>query len=245
VSTASGPSFHDSWPAPARELVLRAIDRHGGWALWGRLRSVSLSLVSLRGLLPRVKGYRRTFQLPRSATVFPRRGQVVFHDGSIAAPVGHFDPGRRDSFRGWRKLRRWTQPDAFYFFGYALLSYHAVPFVLPELRFLRAVAGRWRGERLQGVRVEHPAGAHVHSRRQNYLFDARGLLRRNDYVADVVGRIAVGAHGWDDIATVRGLPIAARRTVVPRVGDTAIPFPTVLRATFDALSVELEPEPHD
>ena len=47
--------------------------------------------------------------------------------------------------------------DACYFFGYAFASYAAVPFVLPGLRFLRPVSGRWRGESLTGVRVEYPA----------------------------------------------------------------------------------------
>ena len=98
--------------------------------------------------------------------------------------------GHRRTLRGLRRARRWDALDAHYFFGYAFASYTAVPFILPSLRFIAATTCRLRGERLQGIRVEYPAEAQVHSRVQAYFFDASGLVRRNDYVADVVG-------GWE------------------------------------------------
>jgi hypothetical protein len=219
--------------------VRRAIDRHGGWSRWNRLQAIGLGLMSLRGLLPRVKGYGRTFQLPRYATAYPKQGRTVWSEQPDGDPVAVFDPaaGHRQSFHGLSKLRRWNRTDACFFFGYALASYAAVPFILPQSRYLRAVRGGWRGEALEGVRVEHPAGAEVHSRRQNYLFDRDGLLRRNDYVADVVGAFARGAHGWDDFVTVEGIPVPTRRTVVPRVGTWALNGPIVLEATFEGVQV--------
>jgi hypothetical protein len=235
------PSFHSSWPASARELILRAIERHGGWERWTRLESVTLSLVSLEGFLPWLEGYGRTFHLARSLTTYPKLGRTdwsdgaVFDRGAVRLPGGPASPNHRRTFRGLRKLRRWGELDGFYFFGYAFASYTAVPFILPTLPFRGAVTGRWRGERLRGVRVEHPAGAEVHSRRQSYLFDETGLLRRNDYVADVVGRWAVGTHGWDDFATIDGLAVPARRTVMPHWFGITCPFPTVLSATFDGI----------
>lgn len=233
------PSFHASWPDPAQQLLRRAIDRHGGWALWIRLQAITVHLVSLSGLLPSVKGYGRTFQLPRYATSYPKQGRTVWSEQPGGPAVAVFDPaaGHRQSFRGLRKLRRWNTTDACYFFGYALASYAAAPFLLPQLRYLRPVRGRWRGEPLQGVRVEYPTGTDVHSRRQNYLFDRDGLLRRNDYVADVVGPFARGAHGWDDFVTMEGLPVPTRRTVVPRLGTLALASPIVLSATFDRVGV--------
>src|SRR5206468_493347 len=98
---------------------------------------------------------------------------------------------------------------------------------------------RRKGARLDGVQVEHPADAQVHCRRQAYYFDGSGLLTRNDYVADVVGGWAVGAHFWDDYTTVNGLPLPARRTVVRRVGRLALPFFVALDATFERLGVQL------
>lgn len=252
------PVFDESWPLPARELVARAIDRHGGWARWARLETVSVSLVKLRGFLPWAKGYGRTFALPRSLTAFPKRWQVEFGDAADAGRVGLFadgdvtlydaktgaitaeSPQHRRGFVGLGKLRRWRTIDALYFFGYAWASYTSVPFILPRLRYRGPVAGRWRGERLAGVRVEFPPGAQVHSRRQSFYFDPSGLLRRNDYTADIVGPFATGAHGWDDFATVDGFPMPARRTVLYRCGTATVPLPVVLDATLDRFAVGLD-----
>jgi hypothetical protein len=257
---STGIVFHPSWPAPAQALLRRAIDRHGGWSLWQRLESVTVGLASLRGFLPWLKGCGRTFHLARSLTTFPRAVRTEWSEEANGPPLAIFDrgdmrrldptgkvvaesPDHRRTFRGLRKLRRWTTLDAHYFFGYAFASYAAVPFILPGLVYAGPTAARVQGERLGGVRVRFPAGAQVHSRPQRYFFDRSGLLRRNDYVADVVGAWAVGAHLWDDFVTVEGLPLPARRTVFPRLGTTQIPFPTVLAATFENLAVRLAPAP--
>jgi hypothetical protein len=252
-------AFHPSWPAPAQTLLCRAIDRHGGWSLWNRLEAVTIHLVSLRGLLPWVKGYGRSFQLARSVTAFPKTVRAEWNADTGEPCLATFDHGdmrlfdpatgrvqvesldHRRTFAGTAKKRRWDALDAHYFFGYAFASYTAMPFTLPGLRYLEAVDARWHGERLSGVRVEFPVDAQVHSRVQTYLFDATGLLRRNDYVADVVGAWAVGAHFWEDYTTVEGLPLPARRTVVRRIGNTPLPFATALAATFDRMAVRLGP----
>jgi len=245
------PSFHRSWPDDARSLVSRAIDRHGGWDLWSRLRGITIELVSLRGFLPWLKGHGRTFELARCLTTFPKEGRTAWGDPG-ASPTVIYDRGdmrvpatggeslqHRRTFRGLRKLRRWSALDAHYFFGYAFASYAAVPFSLPGLIYQGPAHGTWRGEHWHGVRVRYPAGAEVHSPTQRYLFDASGLIRRNDYVADVVGSWAVGAHIWDDYVTVAGLPLPSRRTVFRRFGRWAVPFPVVLDATFAGLAVDL------
>lgn len=214
-------------------------------------------------MLPWIKGLGRTFPLVPFITSFPRRARTEWRQERGGGCVAVFEGGdvrlldpatgavraesldHRRTFRGLRKLRRWGPMDAFYFFGYAFASYHAMPFVLPSLRFCATVAGTWRGMRLQGVDVEYPAYAHVsiHSRRQRLFFDQSGLLRRNDYVAEVVGALARGAHGWDDHATVEGLPLPARRTVLWRPGSRPLPFPTILSASLDGFEVGLSGPP--
>jgi hypothetical protein len=249
-------SFHPSWSPAARDLVLRAIDRHGGWALWNRLESVAVSLVRLSGLLPWLKGYQRSYQLPRTMTSFPGqerselgeqgRAWVSYQRGDVRlGESGEVSRHHRRTFAGLRKLRRWSLADAGYFFGYAFATYTAVPFTLPGLVFVRSVRGTWRGEKLEGVRVAFPDGADVHSPRQNFLFDRTGLLRRMDYVADVAGWWARGAHGCDEYATAGGLPFPLQRTVVLRLGMTPI-YPLVaLSARFDDLQVKNAASPRD
>ena len=261
MSTAFQPVFHASWPPPAQDLIRRAIDRHGGWSLWNRLEAVSAHLVSLRGFLPWMKGYGRSFQMAPSLTTFPKETRTEFHGANGEPRVATFNRGdmrlhapeagrpraggqslaHRRTFAGPRKMRRWNAMDAHYFFGYAFASYAAVPFVLPGLRYLGRVDGRWQGERWEGVRVEFPSDAQVHCRRQSYFFDPSGLLRRNDYVADVVSAWATGAHFWRDYTTVQGLPLPARRTVLWRMGRRPVGFMTALDATFDGLDVRLRP----
>jgi hypothetical protein len=253
---ASGIVFHPSWPPLAQALLRRAIDRHGGWSLWARLEAVTVNLGSLHGFLPWWKGSGRSFRLARSLTTFPKAVRTEWSDGPAGPLVAVFDRGdmrlldatgsvvadsrdHRLSFRGWRKLRRWDALDAHYFFGYAFASYTTAPFILPGLPYTGMASGRARGRRLRGVWVELPAGAQVHSRRQAYLFDEDGLLRRNDYVADVVGRWAVAAHLCDDYTTVEGLALPARRTVYRRLGGGYVPFPVVLSATFTSFGVRL------
>src|SRR5688572_17473594 len=92
VPPPAAPVFHPSWPESAKALVLRAIERHGGWALWSRLESVALSLVSLRGLLPRLEGYRRTFDVPPSLITFPHLQRTDWYDAA-SARVAVFDRG--------------------------------------------------------------------------------------------------------------------------------------------------------
>src|SRR5688572_33075729 len=118
-------AFHPSWPASVRELVLRAIARHGGWSLWSRLESITLCLVSMRGILPWAKGYLQTFDLPRCMTVHPKIERAMWSEEPSGRCVGVFDRGdvrlidpasgevrgesrdHRRTFQGARKRRRW------------------------------------------------------------------------------------------------------------------------------------------
>jgi hypothetical protein len=177
--------FDPSWPAPAQLLVRRAIDRHGGWSLWSRLRGITINLRSLRGFLPWAKGNGRSFQIGRSLTTFPKEGRTEWRERQGASCLAVFDRGdmrlldpetgavrqeslhHRRTFRGLRKLRRWATLDAHYFFGYAFASYTAAPFISPSLTYDGPAVGVWRSERLSGVRVRYPAGAGFTRRRSD------------------------------------------------------------------------------
>lgn len=141
----------------------------------------------------------------------------------------------RASFAGGRKRRRWAPLDALYFFGYALAHYQGLPFSLPAARPLGLLSARSAGRALTGVAVELPASLHTHSRRQTFFFDEEGLLRRHDYVADIVGWWARGAHCWDDFVEVGGLLVARRRHVVARLGRIELPV-VALHAELEDVS---------
>ncbi len=227
------------WQGPARELLEAAVHRHGGWAAWQSLRAIAVQPRRLTGMLPWLKGSGRTFHLPPRAEVHPHDERAVFFDYPAPGGTGTFERGRltladargvvsvengRDAFRGWRKLRRWQPAGALYFFGYALTHYHSLPFTLGRGRPLGLRRVRQDGRILTGVEVELPPELHTHSRRQTFYFDTDGLLRRHDYVADIVGAWARGAHLWRDFVTVAGLQMATTRHVMACLGRWSTPL---------------------
>src|SRR5262245_48477874 len=241
----------DGWTGEAGALLARAVARHGGRDAWEALRCVTLAPKNLSGLLPSLKGVGRTFPLPPRVDIYPHEYRAVFHDYPAPGQHGVFAAGAvqlvdaggrvvaadadpRARFRGPRKWRRWSPADALYFFGYALTHYHGLPFTLADGRPLALCRARSDGRALTGVDVELPAALHTHSRRQTFYFDDEGLLRRHDYVAEIVGWWARGAHLWRDFVTAHGIPIPRERHVVARLGRTTTPF-VALHADLDVV----------
>lgn len=227
-------------------MIARAIERHGGVERWRRLR-VTLAPVTLGGLLPWMKGAGRSFRLPGRAEIVPARAEATFFDYGAPGATGRFDGGRvalgdaplaahRQTFRGLRKWRRWSPLDALYFFGYALTHYHAVPFTLAEARLRR-----WDPAR-RALTVEFPPHVHTHTRVQTFYFDDSGLIVRHDYVADIIGGFARGAHFWREVEFVDGVPIAKHRHVVARLGSRPTPL-VALDARFARPVVSFDASP--
>ena len=237
------------WTGKARDLLQAAIRRHGDWTTWQTTAGLALIPSSVRGLLPSLKGLGKTFPLPARIDVWPKDSRAIFHDYPLDHWRGVFSAGHlalldgagsvrasrtdpRLSFRGWAKYRRWSALDALYFFGYALAHYHGLPFTLVDGQPLRLRTCTVLGRRLRGVEVRLPPELHTHSRVQTFYFDEDGLLRRHDYVAEVVGTWARGAHFWDDYVMVGRLPVARRRHVLARLGRIALPA-VVLHADIE------------
>ena len=228
----------------AGEMIVRAIDRYGGRARWERMQ-LSFSPTALRGMLPWLKGVGRTFRLPDRVEVIPSRARATFLDYPGPGQIGRFDAGlvalgdappkeHRPAFRGLRKWRRWSPLDALYFFGYALTHYHAVPFTLPD-----AQVRRWDARR-RALSVEFPPAVHTHCAVQTFFFDEDGLIRRHDYVADIVGAWARGAHFWGGYTTAGEFPFATHRRVVARLGRVPTPF-VALEARLESPQVTYRP----
>ena len=124
----------------------------------------------------------------------------------------------RAAFGGRRNLW-WDDLDLLYFAGYALWGYMGAPFIFtrPGLRGRgdRAVARGRRG-------LAGPAGAlprrtcpptHASSRTTSA---PDGLIRRNDYTAEVFGGWAKAAHYCWDYRDFDGFKIPTRRGAMPR-----------------------------
>lgn len=244
------------WTGAARALLEAAVRRHGGWEAWRSVGTLEVRPKVLSGLVPWMKGHGRTFRLPARAEIDPHEARATFFDYPSPGGRGTFLAGRVDlvdergasnsaaearlRFRGLGKLRRWTPADALYFFGYALTHYHSLPFTLGQGKPLALRRARFAGRWLAGVEVELPPALVTHSRRQTFYFEEDGLLRRHDYVADIIGSWARGAHLWRGFATVAGLEVATERHVVVRLGRRATAM-VALHAELAIAAVRAQP----
>lgn len=223
------------------DVLDRAIRRHGGRPAYDSVECVNFDLTALSGIVPSLKGLGRTFHSPRRISVEPHAKRTTFHDYPESGRDIVFDRGTmvvdgdrtpqyRSTFRGLRKLRRWDPVDAAYFFGYALVGYVAAPFHLQDLTRVG------RDNSTHRVSLEYPVGSDTHSRRQRYHFASDGLLVRNDYHAEILGRAFCGAHFSLDYDESYAIPIATQRVVRLRLGPVALPV-VVLRAELSVVGV--------
>lgn len=242
----------EGWPREATDFVEKAIARHGGWSAWEALGGLRLQVKSFSGIVGKLKGAGRTFALPTRIDIDPKAQRTVFPDyprsgwqteyerGAIAV-VPAADSGesgvQRDRYResfvgGWRALRPWSDLDIAYFIGYSMPQYHAYPFSLPSLSFVRCREYRGEGGTWIKMTLDYPAGIDSHSQRQTFHFDSTGLLRRVDYRAEIVGPGPAAAHHYDNYTSVAGLQFPQRRRVLGQVFGRAIGV-NLLTADFE------------
>jgi len=201
-----------------------------------------------------LKGYGRTFEFTGAFEVFPSERKVRFLSFPDEEHVGVYKNGtvelsrkeggivvastdnHRGTFAGLGKLRRWAPVDALYFFGYALSHYHSLPFTLLEARLLSLTRTSKSHCEFDVLEVEFPPEFPTHCRRQSFYIDKVGRIARHDYVADIVGFWARGAHFWKQEVHCNGFPVCLERHVLARIGRSALPV-TALRATFVEVEV--------
>lgn len=244
---------YQGWPQEGIDLIEKAAARHGGWQRWEKLQKVSLSLRHLGGPLPFAKGAGKTFPFPSRVEVWPHQKRTLFYEYPAQGQRGVFEagsvslhnpqnalqksPAHRRTFTLLGKYRRWTPLDGLYFFGYALVNYLSLPFLLANLPLLSLPHCAHLGQTLSGVEVEFPEGFDTHSKRQRFFFAEDGLLLRHDYTADVVGSWAKGAHFSEDYTEAGGMPFAMRRRVFVKLFGKATPL-LVLEASLGEFAAE-------
>ncbi len=171
---------------------------------------------------------------------FPREGERgVFDGGTVRIETSDGDvvstrADPRAEFFGRPGLRRnvrWDPLDGAYFVGYAMWNYLATPLLLTRKGVELSDGGAWRerDETWRKLDAAFDGSFDTHSPRQSFYFDARGLLRRHDYVAEVVGGWARAVHLCADHAQADGLVFPTRRWVRPRgPGGRPMAAPTLV-----------------
>jgi hypothetical protein len=207
----------------AARFVALACNRHGGSQAFGRITTLTLRVVDLRGTVPWVKGLHRTFPPPSAVDVRPHERRVRFLDYPETGDVTLYDSGRvntndapsvanarhRATFGPLRKWRRWSALDAAYFFGYSFIEYTTLPFRLVDHEPMDAR----RTPRGVELWYRFPRGTDTHSEIQGFFFDDSGLLLRHDYRAEIMGSVFNGAHVHRAHEMVQGVLFATHRTV--------------------------------
>jgi hypothetical protein len=240
-------------------LLDDVLQAHGGAERWAAATTIRARVRS-GGLLVRTRvpgngfaDYRLTVEVERPYAVldpFPdsgRRGVFDRGEARIETEAGEVLESRADprpAFSGLPGLRRnlrWDALDSTYFAGYAMWNYVTTPYLLTREGVEVREGEPWGqdGEGWRRLEVTFPSGLDTHSPDQSFYFDSRGLLRRHDYVAEVVGGWARGAHYCADHVEADGLTFPTRRRVRP-IGprNGTLPFPTMVWLELSEIAVE-------
>jgi hypothetical protein len=239
----------------AKELLDRAVEAHGGMQRFDATERVSvdmrvsgwaLPLRFQRGAFSSITGTVSTKE-PRAVLVpHPEPGKRgVFENGDVRIESGDGTPlaerrNAREAFGGRRNIW-WDDLDMLYFGGYALWGYVGAPFIFTRPGYELEEIDPWRedGEEWLGLRVRFPEDVPAHSREQAYYFGPDGLIRRNDYTAEVFGNWAKAAHYCWDYRDFAGFKFPTRRRAMPRgPGGRPLRAIAVVALAFDDVRPE-------
>ena len=215
-------------------LLELALDAHGGLTRWRQVKSIDLKL-SIGGQLWHAKGLPQGLNV--ALHVEPSRKLVVVSPFDGEDSTGYFTPDRvwvenaagtvvqeltspRGSFSGHDLMTPWSKLQELYFVGYAFLNYLSSPFNLAEPGFEVAEIEphKENGETWRRMVVRFPDEYPSHSAEQTLYFNQQGLLKRLNYVVDIVGGgpAAGGAHYCFDHHKVGGIIFPTYRRVLGR-----------------------------
>ncbi len=217
------------------DLLQTAIEAHGGLERWRqatRLRAHA----NIGGGLWGAKG-KAGFLSNVRIDVDPHRQHVEYAPFGAPGQYSVYEPGRvsvetdsgqvlesrddpRAAFKGHARETQWDNLDLAYFSGYAIWTYLTTPFLFVLPGFVTAEMEPWteNHEVWRRLRVVFPADVASHSTEQVFYFDAGGILRRQDYSADVLGGLPSANYAYDP-KQFDGLVIPTRRRVFARRTD--------------------------
>ena len=210
-------------------LLKLAIDAHGGVARWNQLKTLKAHL-SVTGAIWHVKGkpnllkdIRIELPLHEQRLITHLVGQnrrFVFtpHQVSVEDEQGNLLEKRDDphyAFEGQSIETPWDDLHVAYFDSYALWTYLTIPFLYTYPGFVTEELPIWQedGEVWRPLRAVFPDNVASHTREQISYFGKDGLLRRHEYIVDIMG----GARGLNyayDYRKVDGIMVPVTRRVV-------------------------------
>lgn len=211
-------------------LLEKVIAAHGGLERWSVVRALDIDS-SITGGIWQVKGKSALFKhiAARISTMEP--GVHLTFDGDPRREA-EWTPERttfrsgtsqvaertnaRSHFDGQFITSPWDELDAIYFCSYALWTYFNCPFVFMRPGVETREIAHWmepgEEEPWDRLHVTYPDSIVTHGKYAVAYFDSSGLLRRYDYVVDIMGG-ATGANYAHDYTDIGGLQIPQHRQV--------------------------------
>jgi hypothetical protein len=210
------------------DLLMLAVDAHGGLARWNRFKTLNARM-SMEGALWQAKGHLTEMKDLRVEARLQEQRLVIHYVGfdkrtvftgtkvTVETEDGRLVDCRenpRSSYRGQVFETPWDDIHNAYFTSYALWTYLTVPFVYTYPGFAVTELSPWRenGEAWRPLQASFPKSIPSHTERQVSYFGQDGLLRRHEYTVDVLG----GAPGLNyalDYRDVQGIMVPTKRRV--------------------------------
>lgn len=214
------------------DLVKLAIEAHGGLTRWNRVSRISATMKP-DGLALKLRGREDFAKSPTRLTISTREQLATFDPFLAPGQVGIFEPYRtavqataggvleelKNPRGSFKPDMPWTGPQLAYFAGYAMWTYLTLPFSLLTDGVGVEEVEPWvgDGEAWRALKVIFPQSYVTHSSEQVLYFDAKGLLRRQDYAVDIAAG-GTAAHYIHDHQKFDGIVFPTRRRIYPRVG---------------------------
>jgi len=238
-------------------LLKHAIEAHGGLDRWNQLSSLIAS-VSVTGAIWQIKGKPDTLKdirlelslhLERVVTHFVgqnrrfffTRSRVAIEDEQGRTLASRDNP--RTMFDGQSFESQWDDLQVAYFNSYALWTYLTIPFLYAHPAFVTEELPPWRqdGEQWRPLRAVFPSTIASHCQQQVSYFGPDGLLRRHEYVVDVMA----GARGLNyayDYREFHGIKIPqSAGSWALTTGNARFPTPFWSQSIFGTLHLSSEP----
>ena len=238
------------------ELRDDVIAAHGGLDRWNELTSVKAHLVN-GGVLWAMKGQAGVINdvnvrvdLHREFTShfpFGRPGlrsaftadRVAIEGDAGEVVEERFNP--RDSFAGHTLETPWDKLHLAYFAGYAMWTYLTSPFSFVTPGFQTEELSRWQehGQTWRRLKVTFPGHIASHCKEQTFYFDADGLIRRHDYIAEVLGSSGPAAHYSFEHREIDEIKVPTKRRVY-LIGENGSVMEEPLIVSIDLDNIEFE-----
>lgn len=237
-------------------LLERVLEAHGGLDRWNELTSVKAHLINggvlwalkrQEGVIDDVDVHVDLHREFTSHIPFGRPGlRSAFSADRVAieSDTGEVVEERRnprDSFAGHTLETPWDKLHLAYFAGYAMWTYLTAPFSFATPGFQTEELAPWQqhDQTWRRLKVIFPDHIASHCKKQTFYFDADGLIRRHDYIPEVLGSSGPAAHYSSEYREFNGIKVPTRRRVY-LIGEDGSVMEEPLIVSIDLDKVEFE-----